>query len=87
MMAIALLALLQAATDDASATAALDKFKTEYKVKEVGQRAAAVGDLAKTLHDKVIAKLSALLVVDEPYALQDRAEVVEISVDIPDRHH
>jgi HEAT repeat protein len=66
MLSLALALLLQAAPDEAAVTAALDKFKTDYKSKEVGQRVSAVSELAKTPHDKVIAKLSALLGVDEP---------------------
>lgn len=58
----ALLLLLSLQADDA--TKALDKFKTAYKAKEVADRAAAVTDLAKTEHEKVLAKLAQLLVVD-----------------------
>jgi hypothetical protein len=65
MLALALLALFQATPDDAAVTAALDKFKADYKSKELDQRVAAVTELAKTPHDKIIAKLSLLLGVDE----------------------
>jgi len=66
MLALALLALFQGAPEDAAVTAALDKFKADYRSKEVGQRVAAVAELAKTPHEKIIAKLSLLLGVDEP---------------------
>lgn len=70
MLALALAALLQAAPDDAAATAAataaLEKFKTDYHAKEVAQRVSAVTELSKTPHEKVLVKLSALLGIDEP---------------------
>jgi HEAT repeat protein len=44
---------------------ALDRFAKAYKSKEASERAAAVTDLSKTLDDKVVAKLCALLVVDD----------------------
>jgi HEAT repeat protein len=66
MLALALLTLLQATPDDAAATAALDKFKSDYKSRDVAQRVSAVTELAKTPHDKVIVRLSQLLGVDEP---------------------
>lgn len=66
MLALALLTLLQAPADDAAATAALDKFKVDYRSKDVAQRAGAVAELAKTPHDKIIVRLSQLLGVDEP---------------------
>jgi HEAT repeat protein len=53
------------AQDDAAATAALDKFKVDYKSKDVAARTAAVGELAKTQHEKIHAKLGQLLGVDE----------------------
>lgn len=52
--------------DEAAATAALDQFKTDYKAKEAAGRASAVAALAGTQHDKVYARLGALLAVDEP---------------------
>jgi hypothetical protein len=61
MSFLLLLALLQA--DDPQK--ALDAFKTAYKSKEVAERAAAVAELAKTEHEKVLAKLAQLLVVDD----------------------
>ena len=51
--------------DDAAATAALDKFKADYKSKEASVRAAAVLELARTSHEKVTAKLAQLLMTDE----------------------
>lgn len=50
---------------EASVTEALDRFKTAYKAKDPSDRAAAVAELAKTPHEKVVAKLGALLVVDD----------------------
>jgi len=44
---------------------ALEKFAKAYKSKEPSERAAAVTDLSKTLDDKVVAKLSLLLVADD----------------------
>ena len=66
MIVLLLAALLQAAPDDAAATAALDKFKVDYKSKDKSERVTAVAELAKTPHDKIIVKLAALLGVDEP---------------------
>jgi len=51
--------------DDAASTAALDKFKTDYKSREVNTRVSAVSDLAHTQHEKVWARLAQLLVSDE----------------------
>jgi hypothetical protein len=51
--------------DDAAASAALDKFKADYKSREATVRAAAVAELAKTQNDKVSAKLGQLLMTDE----------------------
>jgi HEAT repeat protein len=64
-MMACLLALSLLAQDDAAVKDALEKFKTAYKAKEPSDRAAAVAELAKTQHDKVIVKLGALLVVDD----------------------
>src|SRR5215831_16345593 len=65
-MNILMLALaLFAADDDTAATAALDKFKADYKSKEATVRASAVAELARTPHDKVTAKLGQLLMTDE----------------------
>src|SRR5436190_5411563 len=64
-MTLLILALSFLLDDDAAATAALDKFKTDIKVKEVSGRAAAVSELAHTQHEKIWARLGALLVVDE----------------------
>lgn len=48
-----------------SSKEALEKFAKAYKSKDVSERAGAVAELARTLDDKVIAKLGALLVVDD----------------------
>jgi HEAT repeat protein len=61
---IVVLATLQA-PDDPAVAAALDKFKTDYRNRDVSARVAAVKELAKTPSDKVLAKLGSLLVVDE----------------------
>jgi hypothetical protein len=45
---------------------ALDKFKTDYKAKEIAARAAAVEELSKTPSPKVCARLGSLLGVDGP---------------------
>ena len=50
---------------DSTANEALDRFKTAYKSKDVAERSAAATELAKTPHDKVVAKLGALLLVDD----------------------
>ena len=63
------LSLLAAQNDpppkEPSSKEALEKFGKAYKAKDPSDRAVAVSDLAKTLDDKVIAKLGALLVVDD----------------------
>jgi len=65
-MSILILALaLLSADDDAAATAALDKFKADYKSREATVRASAVLELSKTSHEKVTAKLAQLLMTDE----------------------
>jgi HEAT repeat protein len=48
-----------------SSKEALEKFAKAYKSKDPSERAAAVTDLSKTLDEKVIAKLSLLLVADD----------------------
>lgn len=70
MNAILIAALLAAqavdpASKDSSAAEALEKFKTAYKSKEASDRAIAVAELAKTPHEKVYARLAALLAVDD----------------------
>jgi hypothetical protein len=50
---------------DTSVAEALEKFKTAYKAKNPSDRALAVTELAKISHEKVYAKLGALLVVDD----------------------
>jgi HEAT repeat protein len=44
---------------------ALEKFAKAYKAKDPSDRAVAVADLSRILDDKVVAKLCALLVVDD----------------------
>ncbi|HUR38147.1 MAG TPA: HEAT repeat domain-containing protein [Planctomycetota bacterium] len=58
-----LLVLALALGDEAEA---LDKFKTDYKAKDVAARAAAVEELAKTPSPKVCLRLGALLGADGP---------------------
>jgi len=66
LFALSLLALQNdPVPKDASVTEALEKFKTAYKSKEASDRALAATELAKTPHEKVYAKLGALLVVDD----------------------
>jgi hypothetical protein len=50
-----------AKADDKTVDEALEKFKTDYKAKEAGARATAVMELAKTSHDKVLARLGQIL--------------------------
>jgi hypothetical protein len=64
MTTLAILATLFLQADDAAATAALDKFKADYKSKEATARASAVADLASTQHEKVAARLGQLLGMD-----------------------
>ncbi|MBI3857584.1 MAG: hypothetical protein HY293_18035 [Planctomycetes bacterium] len=63
---IALLLALALQQNEPASREALEKFAKAYKAKEASDRANAVTELAKTLDDKVIAKLGALLVVDDP---------------------
>ncbi|HVR84257.1 MAG TPA: hypothetical protein VMU54_08100 [Planctomycetota bacterium] len=66
LLVISLLALQNdPVPKETSVTEALDRFKTAYKAKEASDRAIAVAELAKTPHEKVYAKLGALLVVDD----------------------
>jgi citrate synthase len=58
-----LLVVAMALGDEAEA---LDKFKTDYKTKDIAARATAVEELAKTPSPKVCARLGALLGVDGP---------------------
>ena len=64
MTTLAILAALFLQSDDAAATAALDKFKTDYKSREATARASAVAELAATQHEKVAARLGQLLGLD-----------------------
>ena len=61
-MTSTLLAVALLLQDDAAE--ALKKFDAAYKSKDAAVRAAAVTELAKTDHEKIIAKLEKLLVVD-----------------------
>ncbi|HVR83500.1 MAG TPA: hypothetical protein VMU54_04265 [Planctomycetota bacterium] len=65
MMSMLLLVAALQAADDAEVTAALEKFKTDFRNKDLSVRVAAVTDLSKTQHEKVLAKLGSLLVVDD----------------------
>jgi len=61
----AILLALALALGDPDAEA-LDKFKTDYKVKDIAARASAVEELSKTASPKVCARLGALLAADGP---------------------
>src|SRR5476651_280459 len=50
---------------ETAVTEALEKFKTAYKAKNPSDRVLAVTELAKTPHEKIYAKLGALLWVDD----------------------
>jgi hypothetical protein len=63
MNAILLALALVAGDPDAEA---LDKFKADYKAKDIAARAAAVEELSKTQSPKVCARLGSLLAVDGP---------------------
>ena len=63
MPAVVLLLTLFLA-DDKEAGEALSKFSAAFKAKEVEARVAAVGELAKTQHEKVYTKLGTLLLGD-----------------------
>ena len=65
LLAAALLVQADPPPAKESTKEALEKFAKAYKAKDPSDRAAAVADLSKVLDDKVVAKLSALLVVDE----------------------
>jgi len=66
LLALSLVALQNdPAPKDTSVTEALEKFKTAYKAKSPADRVLAVTELAKTPHEKITAKLGALLVVDD----------------------
>jgi HEAT repeat protein len=65
LFALALALQADPPAKETSANEALEKFKTAYRSKEVADRAAAVADLSRTSHEKVVAKLGALLVVDD----------------------
>lgn len=65
MTTLILALALLSGNDDTAATAAIDKFKTDYKSRETTIRAQAVAELARTQHDKVTARLAQLVVTDE----------------------
>ncbi len=65
MIAIALALQADPAAKEPSSKEALEKFGKAYRAKDPSDRAAAVADLAKTLDEKVVAKLGALLGVDD----------------------
>jgi len=60
-----LLLLLALQAGDAEAGAALEKFRIAFKAKEAEERAAAVTELAKTQHEKVVVRLGQLLTQDQ----------------------
>jgi len=60
------LAVVPAAQDDKAAEEALDAFKTAYKSTSEADRVAAVNDLAKVHHAKILTRLAALLSADGP---------------------
>jgi HEAT repeat protein len=67
LLALALLQQNDPPAKEPATKEALERFSKAYKAaKEPSDRAAAVTDLARTLDDKVIAKLGALLGVDDP---------------------
>lgn len=61
-----ILAVLTGLQDDKAAEDALEAFKTAYKSASEADRVAAVNELAKVHHAKVLVRLSALLVNDGP---------------------
>jgi len=63
MLAVTLILAL-ALADEKEAAEALSKFNAAFKSKEVDARVAAVGELAKTQHEKVYTKLGSLLLTD-----------------------
>lgn len=69
ILALSLFAQASTKPDEAAINAALEKFKTDYKVKETTGRVSAVAELAKTQGDKIQARLVAVL------SSQDEKEV------------
>jgi HEAT repeat protein len=65
MLALALFAQQNDPPAKETSKEALERFGKAYKAKDPSDRAAAVAELAKTLDDKVVTKLGALLVVDD----------------------
>lgn len=60
------LAVVPSAQDDKAAEEALDAFKPAYKSASEADRVAAVNDLAKVHHAKILSRLAALLSADGP---------------------
>ncbi|HUR38233.1 MAG TPA: HEAT repeat domain-containing protein [Planctomycetota bacterium] len=60
------LAVVPFAQDDKAADEALDAFKIAYKSTSEADRVAAVNDLAKVHHAKILSRLAALLSADGP---------------------
>jgi HEAT repeat protein len=65
LLALALALQVDPPAKESSANEALEKFRTACRSKDVAERALAVAELSKTSHEKVVAKLGALLVVDD----------------------
>ena len=65
IFAIALALQADPPAKEPSSKEALEKFGKAYRAKDPSERAAAVAELTKTLDEKVVAKLGALLVVDD----------------------
>jgi HEAT repeat protein len=82
MTAILLALALSAGDADAEA---LDKFKTDYKAKDIAARAAAVEELGKTPSPKICARLGSLLGVDGPEVRVAAAKSLMLQQD--DRKH
>lgn len=65
LLAAALLVQADPPPSKESVKDALDRFAKAYKSKEPSERATAVAEVSKTLDEKVVAKLTALLVADD----------------------
>lgn len=65
MNVLSLVLFALAGSDDKAAEEALEKFKAAYKSPSPAQRAEAVKELARTQHEKIVARLGSLLVSDE----------------------
>ncbi|HZE99767.1 MAG TPA: HEAT repeat domain-containing protein [Planctomycetota bacterium] len=64
---------------------ALDKFKADYKNKDIAARAAAVEELGKTQSPKICARLGALLAADGPEVRVAAAKGLGLQID--DKKH